>query len=125
MLVRLIAGWRISKGFSCAWLAVEILIAEVMSSKDRIKIVFLMAMLPFNSYALLNREVVCSVMLDGCPIFPVSTNCRFEFATGALYAAGNAGPRGDAILFDGEVSSSEKTLVIRRFRWPDIPMKAI
>jgi len=66
-----------------------------------------MAMLPFNFYMLLSRDVVCSVMLDGCATFAVSTNCRPESATGALYAAGNAGPRGDAIFFGGESSSME------------------
>src|SRR5262249_52935883 len=119
MCVRLIVGWRISKGFSCARPPVEILIVEVMSSRERIKIVFLMAMLPFNPYTLVSRDVVCSVMLDGCPIFVASTNCWLESATGALYAACNAGPRGDAIFFDGEGSCSEKMLkmlVIRRFR---------
>src|SRR5215475_15279550 len=112
MCVRLIVGWRISKGFSCARPPVEILILEVMSKRERIKIVFLMAMLPFNPYTLLSRDVVCSVMLEGCPIFVVSTNCRLESATGALYAAGNAGPRGDAIFFDGGGSSSEKIIAM-------------
>src|SRR5262245_20039253 len=123
MCVRLIVGWRISKGFSCAMLVVEILIVEVMSSRERIIIVFLMAMLPFSSYNLLSRDVVCSVTLDGCPIFVVSTNCGTESSTGALCAAGNAGTREDRFPFGGEGSSSEKmlekmfkTLAIRRFR---------
>jgi hypothetical protein len=91
MCVRLIAGWRINKGFSCAWLAVELSMVEAISSRDMIKIVFLMAMLPFIFYTLLSRDVVCSVMLDGCAIFPVPTNCWPESANGALYAAGNFG----------------------------------
>src|SRR5215813_9668628 len=95
MCVRLIAGWRISKGFSCAMLVVEILIVAVMSSRERSIIVFLMAMLPFNSYTLLSRDVVCSVMPDGVPIFVVSTNCRPEPATGSLCASGDIGTRGD------------------------------
>src|SRR5215510_5123614 len=119
MCVRLIVGWRISKGFSCARPPVEILIVEATSNRARIKIVFFMAMLPFNFHMLLSRDVVCSVMLDGCATFDMSTNCRPESETGALYAAGNGGPRGDAIFFDGESSASEKMLkilVIRRFR---------
>src|SRR5262245_46192794 len=119
MCVRLIVGWRISKGFSCAMLVVEILIVEVMSSRERIIIVFLMAMLPFSSYTLLSRDVVCSVTLEGCPIFVVSTNCGTESATGALCAAGNVRRRGDTLFSDNEGSSSENALemlVIRRFR---------
>src|SRR6266511_5966145 len=87
--VRLIAGWRISKGFSCARPPVEILMVEATSNRERIKIVFFMAMLPFNFYMLLSRDVVCSVMLDVCATFAVSTNCRPGSETGALYAAGN------------------------------------
>ena len=119
MCVRLIAGCRINKGFSCARLAVEILMVEAISSRESIKTVFFMAMLRFIFYTLVSRDVVCSVMLDGCAIFAVSTNCWLESATGALYAAGNAGPRGDALFFQGEDSSSEKMLkmlVISRFR---------
>jgi hypothetical protein len=115
MCVRLIAGWRINKGFSCARLPVEILMIDVMSSRERINIAFLMAMLPFNFYALLSRDVVWSVTLDGCLAAAVSTNCRPESDPGALYADGNVGPRGDAIFFDGEGSSSEKILDVRRF----------
>jgi len=54
-------------------------------------------------------------MLDGCPIFDVSTNFPPVSATGALYADGNVGLRGDAILFGGEGSSSENIFVNRRF----------
>jgi len=63
-----------------------------------------------------SRDVVCSAMLDGCATFAVSTNCWPGSETGALYAAGSVGPRGDAGLFEGKGSSSEKILVIRRFR---------
>src|SRR5215468_2246560 len=93
MCVRLIVGWRISKGFPCARPPVEILIVDVMSKRERIKIVFLMAMLPFNPYTLLSRDVVCSVTLDGGGAFAVSTNCRPKSATGALCGAGSAGTR--------------------------------
>src|SRR5215475_3531994 len=119
MCVRLIVGWRISRGLSCARLAVEILMVEAMSSRERIKTVFFMAMLHFIFYTLFSRDVVCSVMLDGCPIFVESTSCRPESAPGALCGAGNVGPRVDAFFFEGECSSSEKMLkmlVIRRFR---------
>src|SRR5215475_12986717 len=115
MCVRLIVGWRISRGLSCARLAVEILMVEAMSSRERIKTVFFMAMLHFIFYTLFSRDVVCSVMLDSCAIFAVSTNCWPESATGALLAAGKTAPRGDAIFFDCDGSSSEKILVIRRF----------
>src|SRR5262249_22443265 len=111
MCVRLIAGWRINKGFSCARLAVVILMIEVMSSRERIIIVFLMAMLPFNSQALLSRDVVWSMTLDGCLVVAVSTNCRPESAPSALYADGNV----YVIFFNGGDSSSEKILVNRRF----------
>src|SRR5262249_47420400 len=112
----------ISKGFSCARPPVEILMVEATSNRERIKIVFFMAMLPFNFYMLLSRDVVCSVMLDGCATFDVPTNCRPESDTGALYAADSVGPRGGALFFDGEGSSSKKILVIRRFRKPDTPI---
>src|SRR4030095_2443897 len=115
MCVRLIVGCRISKGFSCARPPVEILMVEATSNRERIKIVFFMAMLPFNFYMLLSRDVVCSVMLDGCATFAVSTNFWPGSETGALYAADSVGLRGDALFFDGEGSSSEKILLNSRF----------
>src|SRR5262250_2599986 len=48
MCLRLIVGCRISKGFSCARPPVEILMAEATSNRERIKIVFFMAMLSFQ-----------------------------------------------------------------------------
>jgi hypothetical protein len=104
--VRLIVGWRISKGFSCANPPIEILMVEAMSNIERIKIVFLMAMLPFQFLNVLSRDVVCSAMLDGCATFAVSINCWPGSETGALYAAGSVGPRGDAIFFDGALNET-------------------
>src|SRR5262245_5012169 len=98
---------------------------ETMSSRERVKTVFFMAMLHFIFYTLFSRDVVCSVMLDSCAIFAVSTNCWPESAPGALLAAGKTAPRGDAIFFDCDGSSSEKILVIRRFTYPDTPMSVI
>src|SRR5262245_65690730 len=106
MCVRLIVGCRINKGFSCARPPVEIFMVEATSNRERIKIVFFMAMLPFNFYMLLSSDVVCSVMLDRCATFVVSKNCRPGYETGEMYATGNVGPRGVAIFFDGAGSSS-------------------